>query len=92
MTSVVDANGLNPYWGETFEFHLLRPELATLLLVVRDQRVIGHDMMQPDFVGQYALPIGSIRQGYRVVPLKDQAGGVIPGAGLFVLVDIKPLE
>jgi Ca2+-binding EF-hand superfamily protein len=90
-TDVVQDNGFNPYWGQTFEFHLLRPELATMLLTVRDQRLMGHDMMQPDFIGQYALPVASIRQGYRAVPIKNKEGAVHRGASLFVQVTLRPL-
>jgi phosphatidylinositol phospholipase C eta len=91
QTKVVQDNDTNPYWGQTFEFHLLRPELATMLIVVRDHRVMGHDMMQPDFIGQYAFPIASIREGYRVLPLRDKQGVVRPESSLMVRVQSSPL-
>jgi hypothetical protein len=91
-TKIVHDNDLNPFWGETFEFHLLLPDLATLLFVVRDHLVIGHDMMQPDLIGQYALPVASIRQGFRAMPLKNKGGETHPfGACLFIQVAVEPL-
>jgi hypothetical protein len=90
-TKMVEDNGFNPYWGEVFHYDLLRPELATLLLTVRDQRMMGHDMMQPDFIGQYALPVASIRQGYRAVPVKNKDGVVHRGASLFVRTVLLPM-
>jgi phosphatidylinositol phospholipase C eta len=90
-TKVVNDNDFNPYWGEKFVFHLLRPELATVLLVVRDHKVMGHDMMQPDFVAQYAFPVAGMRQGYRTAPLKDKGGRVHPGSVLFLRLEMTPL-
>ena len=65
--------------------------IATLLFTVRDHRIMGHDMMQPDFIGQYALPVSSIRPGYRAVPVKNKNGEVYRGASLFCRADLAPL-
>ena len=47
QSKVIYDNGFDPHWDETFEFSLLRPELATLLIIVMDK-----DITSSDFIGQ----------------------------------------
>ena len=47
QSKVIDDNGFNPHWNETFQFQLTQPEQAVLLVQVLDK-----DMMGSDFIGQ----------------------------------------
>jgi len=81
-TKVVKNNGFNPHWNAEFKFPLTCPDLAILYFNVVDADVISSD----DFIGQYAIPINCIREGFRAVPLKDARGNVYEKATLFVQV------
>ncbi|XP_014890258.1 1-phosphatidylinositol 4,5-bisphosphate phosphodiesterase delta-1-like isoform X2 [Poecilia latipinna] len=79
-THHIENNGFNPMWNTKFEFPISVPELALLRFVVED-----HDSAsQNDYIGQYCLPLTSVRNGYRHVPLLTKRGDIIPSAGLFV--------
>lgn len=54
------ALGFNPRWGQTLQFQLRAPELALVRFVVED-----YDTTSPnDFVGQFTLPLNSLKQGW----------------------------
>ena len=54
------ALGFNPRWGQTLQFQLRVPELALVRFVVED-----YDVTSPnDFVGQFTLPLSSLKQGW----------------------------
>ncbi|XP_047403550.1 1-phosphatidylinositol 4,5-bisphosphate phosphodiesterase delta-3 isoform X4 [Sciurus carolinensis] len=58
-TSYVLNNGFNPHWGQTLQFQLRAPELVLVRFVVED-----YDTTSPnDFVGQFTLPLNSLKQG-----------------------------
>lgn len=53
--------GFNPCWGQTLQFQLRAPELVLVRFVVED-----YDTTSPnDFVGQFTLPLNSLKQGWR---------------------------
>lgn len=79
-THHIDNNGFNPMWNENFQFDIHVPELALLRFVVEDY----DSTSQNDLVGHYCLPISSVQNGYRHVPLLTKRGDVICSAGLFV--------
>lgn len=55
----VGALGFNPHWGQTLQFQLRAPELVLVRFVVED-----YDTTSPnDFVGQFTLPLNSLKQG-----------------------------
>nr|XP_008010552.2 1-phosphatidylinositol 4,5-bisphosphate phosphodiesterase delta-3 isoform X1 [Chlorocebus sabaeus] len=57
-TDYVLNNGFNPHWGQTLQFQLRAPELALVRFVVED-----YDATSPnDFVGQFTLPLSSLKQ------------------------------
>ncbi|KAH0621242.1 hypothetical protein JD844_022327 [Phrynosoma platyrhinos] len=58
-TKYIDNNGFNPQWGETFQFQVWVPELALLRFVVEDYDKASRN----DFVGQYTLPLTSVKPG-----------------------------
>lgn len=79
-THYIDNNGFNPMWNERFQFDIHVPELAMVRFVVEDY----DSTSQNDLVGQYCLPLTSVQNGYRHVPLHTKRGDVICSAGLFV--------
>ncbi|XP_009996497.1 PREDICTED: 1-phosphatidylinositol 4,5-bisphosphate phosphodiesterase delta-3, partial [Chaetura pelagica] len=80
-------NGFNPRWEETLRFQVRAPELALLRFVVED-----HDSTSPnDFVGQFTLPLPSVRAGYRHVHLLSRDGASLAPATLFVHIRCKSL-
>jgi len=79
-TKVVKSNGFNPVWRAEFKFPIHFPDLALLFFEVADADMLSKD----DFIGQYCLPVASIREGYRTVPLKDNRGKMYEKASLFV--------
>ncbi|KAK5897835.1 hypothetical protein CgunFtcFv8_015304 [Champsocephalus gunnari] len=87
-THYIDNNGFNPMWNEKFQFNIHVAELALLRFVVEDYDTTS----QNDLIGQYCLPLSSVQNGYRHVPLLTKRGDVICSAGLFVhlmLVDAQ---
>ncbi|XP_061569839.1 1-phosphatidylinositol 4,5-bisphosphate phosphodiesterase delta-1a isoform X1 [Cololabis saira] len=79
-THYIENNGFNPMWNERFQFTINVPELAMLHFTVED-----HDKAsQNDLIGQYCLPVTSVQNGYRHVPLLTKRNDVISSAGLFV--------
>ncbi|KAM3860617.1 1-phosphatidylinositol 4,5-bisphosphate phosphodiesterase delta-1a [Diretmus argenteus] len=87
-THSIENNGFNPMWNENFQFDIHVPELVMVRFVVEDYDTTS----QNDLIGQYCLPLTSVQNGYRHVPLLTKRGDVICSAGLFVhlmLVDAK---
>ncbi|KAK7320602.1 hypothetical protein VNO77_30226 [Canavalia gladiata] len=58
-----------PVWDEEFEFPLTVPELALLLIQVKDK-----DQGKDDFAGQTCLPVSELKLGFRSVPLYNKKG------------------
>eukprot|EP01012_Entosiphon_sulcatum_P022976 TRINITY_DN27960_c0_g1_i1.p1 TRINITY_DN27960_c0_g1~~TRINITY_DN27960_c0_g1_i1.p1 ORF type:complete len:800 (-),score=121.00 TRINITY_DN27960_c0_g1_i1:8-2224(-) len=76
-TRVVRGNGLNPRWEEVFMLLVQYPDLAMLTLRVRC------DSLAVD-VAEASISVRSLREGYRVVPLRCAAKNVdLVSASLF---------
>ncbi|XP_028217051.1 phosphoinositide phospholipase C 6-like isoform X2 [Glycine soja] len=58
-----------PVWDEEFEFSLIVPELALLLIQVKDK-----DPGKDDFAGQTCLPVSELKHGFHSVPLYNKKG------------------
>ncbi|XP_040392307.1 1-phosphatidylinositol 4,5-bisphosphate phosphodiesterase delta-3 isoform X3 [Cygnus olor] len=87
QTGYRSNNGFNPRWEETLTFQLQAPELALVRFVVED-----HDSTScNDFVGQFTLPLASMREGYRHIHLLSKDGASLSPATLFVHVKCKRL-
>uniref|UniRef100_A0A8C6Y393 Phosphoinositide phospholipase C n=1 Tax=Naja naja TaxID=35670 RepID=A0A8C6Y393_NAJNA len=86
-TKYIDNNGFNPQWGESFRFYVWVPELALLRFVVEDYDKTSRN----DFVGQYTLPLTSVKEGYRHIHLLSKDGTGISPASLFVHIRIGEL-
>uniref|UniRef100_A0A8C4U5B6 Phosphoinositide phospholipase C n=1 Tax=Falco tinnunculus TaxID=100819 RepID=A0A8C4U5B6_FALTI len=80
-------NGFNPRWEETLSFQLRAPELALVRFVVEDYDSTSCN----DFVGQFTLPLGSMREGYRHIHLLSKDGASLSPATLFVHIRCKRL-
>ena len=85
-TRAIKNNGFNPVWNENFSFPLRCPEVAILRFCVKDFDSTSSN----DFVGEYSVPISSIRPGYSHIRLNtgfehhpDDA------ASLFVRIDFE---
>lgn len=84
-TNYVLNNGFNPRWGQTLQFQLRVPELVLVRFVVED-----YDTTSPnDFVGQFTLPLNSLKQGYRHIHLLSKDGASLSPATLFVHIHIQ---
>uniref|UniRef100_A0A7N6BUM2 Phosphoinositide phospholipase C n=1 Tax=Anabas testudineus TaxID=64144 RepID=A0A7N6BUM2_ANATE len=79
-THHINNNGFNPMWNQHFKFEISVPDLAILQFVVEDYDAAS----QNDFIGQYCLPLTSVQNGYRHVPLLTKRGDPISSARLFV--------
>jgi hypothetical protein len=83
-TKVIDNNGFNPRWNETFSFNITAPEVALISFVVKDK-----DIASEDLISQAVLPVTALVPGFKVVPLKY--GNCAPqDATLFVRISFSP--
>ncbi|XP_078100137.1 1-phosphatidylinositol 4,5-bisphosphate phosphodiesterase delta-4-like [Sander vitreus] len=87
-TRYIDNNGFNPVWYDTLRFTVHAPELAMVRFVVEDYDKTSKN----DFVGQFALPLRCMQQGYRHIHLLSKDGTSIPPSSLFVHIRITELE
>ncbi|XP_063159380.1 1-phosphatidylinositol 4,5-bisphosphate phosphodiesterase delta-1 isoform X1 [Candoia aspera] len=84
QTKVIDNNGFNPAWNETFEFEVDVPQLALVRFAVEDFDASTKN----DFIGQFAAPFTSLKRGYRHIHLLTKNGDQYPSATLFVHINI----
>ncbi|KAM9828259.1 1-phosphatidylinositol 4,5-bisphosphate phosphodiesterase delta-3-A-like isoform X2 [Syngnathus typhle] len=83
-THHIQNNGFNPLWDCTFNFTVHAPNLALVRFVVED-----HDYTSSnDFLGQYTLPLTSLRTGYRHIRLLKQDGSCLSPSSLFIHANI----
>ena len=66
-TRVVNDNGLNPVWDESFNIRIQNPPMALFRLSVYDEDMFG----EPNFLGAATYPCTCILSGYRAVPLNN---------------------
>ncbi|XP_069503789.1 1-phosphatidylinositol 4,5-bisphosphate phosphodiesterase delta-1 isoform X2 [Ambystoma mexicanum] len=79
-TQVLENNGFNPMWNDRFLFEIDVPALALVRFLIED-----HDSSSKnDFVGQYTLPLTSLKSGYRHIHLLNRNGDQHSAATLFV--------
>ncbi|KAF7639855.1 Phosphoinositide phospholipase C [Meloidogyne graminicola] len=64
-TKPVHNNGFNPVWNENMSFPLACPELAILRFCIKDFDSTSRD----EFIGEFSVPVQSIRPGYSHVRL-----------------------
>ncbi|XP_026574038.1 1-phosphatidylinositol 4,5-bisphosphate phosphodiesterase delta-3 isoform X2 [Pseudonaja textilis] len=80
-------NGFNPCWNEILMFQIQVPDLALVRFVVEDYDTTSSN----DFVGQFTLPLPSIREGYRHIHLLSKDGTSLSPATLFVHVRCRKM-
>lgn len=86
-TRTIKDNGFNPTWNEEFSFLLHAPEVAMLRFCVKDFDSTSSN----DFVGEFSIPVTSIRPGYSQIRLNTGYQHVMDNsASLFVRVAIDP--
>jgi phosphatidylinositol phospholipase C delta len=83
-TRAIKNNGFNPVWNENFTFPLRCPDVAILRFCVKDFDSTSSN----DFVGEYTLPVPSIRPGYSHIRLNNANRIPDSAASLFVRVSI----
>ncbi|XP_034047726.1 1-phosphatidylinositol 4,5-bisphosphate phosphodiesterase zeta-1-like [Thalassophryne amazonica] len=81
-THGVKHNSLSPWWDFDINFKICVPGLCLIRFCVRDET----GPFSSEFVGQYTLPLTSLKKGYRWVPLRDRDGSSLDPASLFVYV------
>jgi len=79
-TKTVKNNGFNPLWNTEIKIPLTCPDLAVLLFTVWNEDLVAKNY----FIAQYALDVTNVREGYRVVPLKDKKGHEYEKASLLI--------
>ncbi|XP_062381834.1 1-phosphatidylinositol 4,5-bisphosphate phosphodiesterase delta-3-A isoform X2 [Sardina pilchardus] len=85
-THRIDNNGFNPRWDCTFKFQLHVPDLVLVRFVVEDHDYTSRN----DFLGQFTLPLTSMRTGYRHVRLLKEDGTSLSPSTLFIHVKLTP--
>ncbi|XP_063156614.1 1-phosphatidylinositol 4,5-bisphosphate phosphodiesterase delta-3 [Candoia aspera] len=80
-------NGFNPCWDETLMFQVQVPDLALVRFVVEDYDTTSSN----DFVGQFTLPLSSLREGYRHIHLLSRDGTSLSPATLFVHIRCRKI-
>ncbi|XP_046843382.1 1-phosphatidylinositol 4,5-bisphosphate phosphodiesterase gamma-1-like [Xenia sp. Carnegie-2017] len=83
-TKTQDVNGLNPVFNMHTEFDVLCPPLAYIRFAVYDEDMFG----DPNFVAQAVFPLGSLRLGYRSVPLKNAYNEDLEMSALLIHLDM----
>ncbi|CEF61442.1 C2 domain and Phospholipase C,phosphatidylinositol-specific, X domain and Phosphoinositide phospholipase C family and Phospholipase C, phosphatidylinositol-specific, Y domain and EF-hand domain and EF-hand domain pair and Pleckstrin homology-like domain and Phospholipase C,phosphoinositol-specific, EF-hand-like domain and PLC-like phosphodiesterase, TIM beta/alpha-barrel domain-containing protein [Strongyloides ratti] len=82
-TKTIKNNGFNPYWNQSFTFPLYCPEMALVRFVVKDFDTTSTN----DFVGEYTIPVTSIRPGYSHIRLNTGYGHTLDeAASIFVRI------
>ncbi|KHN85628.1 1-phosphatidylinositol 4,5-bisphosphate phosphodiesterase delta-4 [Toxocara canis] len=80
-SKIISDNGFNPQWNETFHFDLRCPQVAILRICVKDFDKTSAN----DFIGEFSIPVTSIRQGYSHVRLNTGYSHTVdPSASLLV--------
>lgn len=83
-TKVIDNNGFNPVWDTTMNFKIERPDLAQILLQVFDEDKLSKN----DFIAYAALPVTSLREGYRSVHLYNAKSQPFEESSLLIHVTV----
>ncbi|CAI5449222.1 unnamed protein product [Caenorhabditis angaria] len=87
-TRIIKDNGFNPEWRDNFYFTLCCPELAIIRFCVKDFDSTSSN----DFVGEFSIPVMSLRTGYSQIQLNTGYQHTLdPSASLFVRIAIDDL-
>ncbi|CAF1210382.1 unnamed protein product [Adineta steineri] len=83
-TKVIDNNGFDPNWNETFQFHIKYPQMCLINISVMDYDVIT----QNDRIAYFCSPLTMIQTGYRHIHLRANNNDQTYST-LFVHIDIQ---
>ncbi|RIA94719.1 PLC-like phosphodiesterase [Glomus cerebriforme] len=86
-TKTIGDNGFNPTWKETLTFSIDFEylELVFLRFIVWDE-----DVRTNEFIASYCIPVASLQQGYRHIPLNDANGEQYLFTTLFIRLSLIP--
>lgn len=84
QTHVIENNGFDPLWNETFHFRIRYPQMCLLYLSVMDNDPLSTD----DRLGFFCAPMKLIQRGYRHIHLRAHNNDITYST-LFVHVDIQ---
>jgi len=86
-TKVVDDNGFNPSWNENDGkgFQLYVSEIDLVMIRVMDKDTLGKDAL----LCQFQCPVECLRPGYRCIQLFDPQNRPLPGAHLFLRIQVQ---
>ena len=83
-THVIQNNGFDPIWNETFQFHIRFPQMCLLYFSVMDQDVVLAD----ERMAYFCAPVTMIQRGYRHIRLRENNNDASRST-LFVHIDIQ---
>lgn len=83
-TKVINDNGFNPVWNETFEFSIHSPDLTLIRFSVYDK-----DVNSDDFICSSTVNLNSCVMGYRHVPLRDSKNSLLDMGFLFIHISLS---
>ncbi|CAF3758936.1 unnamed protein product [Adineta steineri] len=86
-TKVVENNGFDPIWNETFTFKIKYPQMALVYFAVYDCDVFSRD----DKLAHFCLPLTVMQTGYRHIHLRANNNDPIHST-IFVRVDIEDVD
>ncbi|CAI4222038.1 unnamed protein product [Auanema sp. JU1783] len=87
-TRTIKDNGFNPEWNQSFQFLLRCPEVAIMRICVKD----FDSTTTNDFIGEFSIPISSVRSGYSQIRLNTGHQHTVDQcASLFVRIAMDPV-
>merc|ERR1712200_324373 len=85
---VVQDNGFNPVWDESFNLRILNPDLALIRFCVYDEDMFG----DPNFLGAATLPALCLLSGYRSLQLKNGHSEELELSSLLLQIIAKQVD
>ncbi|KAJ1504283.1 1-phosphatidylinositol 4,5-bisphosphate phosphodiesterase delta-4 [Coelomomyces lativittatus] len=86
-TKIIQSNGWNPLWKESFSLIIKNPLLTILRFTVYDS-----DFNKDTFVASFSAPLSSLKFGYRHLQLRTWKGHPHSNATLFIYLRTQDLE
>ncbi|KAJ1496981.1 1-phosphatidylinositol 4,5-bisphosphate phosphodiesterase delta-4, partial [Coelomomyces lativittatus] len=84
---IIQSNGWNPLWKESFSLIIKNPLLTILRFTVYDS-----DFNKDTFVASFSAPLSSLKFGYRHLQLRTWKGHPHSNATLFIYLRTQDLE
>ncbi|KRX06806.1 PLC-like phosphodiesterase, TIM beta/alpha-barrel domain [Pseudocohnilembus persalinus] len=89
QTKIVEENNFNPLWksNNAWKFQVEQPDISFLVF-----QAISVGKGQKHLLGWFAMPCNALRQGYRVVPLRDEHFCTIQNSYLLIHSEVSPRQ